>query len=152
MFGRRQRREERLYWEGFRDALVHGVRDPSKPEDRDFPVPVAERPRYPRGFEDGLRAAKRIHRDALVSEVSKLSLKPGATVVVKLTTELTTEMARLIRADLEPRFPDNEILILEPGLELSVVRPESIVVKTVLDGKVIGEAVAKLAEDSAARS
>jgi len=99
MFGRRQRRKERLYWEGFRDALVHGA---------------------PQGFEDGKQAAKRIHRDALVSEVSRLSLNPGDKLVVKVKA-LTADTAEAIKGQLKPRFPDNEILVCDEATDLSVV-------------------------------
>jgi hypothetical protein len=59
MLGRRKRREERLYWQGFRDALVRGVRNPGKFEGGG---PIAEVPSYARGFDDGKRAAKRVHQ------------------------------------------------------------------------------------------
>lgn len=121
MFGRRQRREERLYWQGFRDALVP----------------------YVRGFEDGKQAAKRIHRDALVSEVSSLSLKPGDKLVVRCKDDLSPEAVERISETLKPRFPDNEILIFPPNLEPSVIRP---------DGKVVAQATAEIGNDQAARS
>ena len=84
MFGRRKRHEERMYWQGFREA------------------------------------AKRIHRDALVTEVSRLSLKPGDKLVVKVR-ELTADAAEAIKAQLKPRFPDNEILVCNGGVSLEVV-------------------------------
>lgn len=149
MFGRRRRREERLYWKGFRDALVRGVRDPSKPTSG---LATAEQPRYRQGFEDGKRAAKRTHRDALVSEISKLSLEPGDKLVVRCKQDLMAEQVVNLSETLRPHFPDNKILVLMPSMELSAIRPESIVVQTVLDGKVIDEVVAKATEDSAARS
>ena len=122
MFGRRQRHEERLYWEGLRDALVHGARDPGKPM---AGPATAEQPRYPRGFEDGKQAAKRIHRDALVSEVSRLSLEPGDKLVVKVAmSKLTADAAKAIEEQLKPRFPDNEILICDGDTNLSVVVAE----------------------------
>ena len=86
MFGRRQRREERLYWEGFRDALVTGVAvgPAGRPALFKDDEPPANWTKYRRGFEDGKLAAQRVHRDALVSEVSRLSLKPGDKLVVKV--------------------------------------------------------------------
>lgn len=149
MFGRRQRHEERLYWEGFRDALMRGARNPGLPE---CGPAIAELPRYPQGFEDGKRAAQRIHRDALISEVSRLSLKPGDKLVVRCKDDLSPEAVERISETLKPRFPDNEILVFPPDLEPSVIRPESIVVQSVLDGKVIAKAVAELGNDEAARS
>jgi len=118
MFGRRHR-EERLYWAGFRDALVRGVRDPGKPTSGPA---IAEQPRYPQGFEDGKRAAERIHRDALVSEVSRLFLEPGDTLVVKSRKRLTRDSVEEITALLKPRFPDNETLVCDIDIDLSVVR------------------------------
>lgn len=140
MFGRRQRQEERLYWEGFRDALVRGHRNPGQPE---CGLPIAERPRYPRGFEDGRRAAKRIHRDALVSEVRKLSLAPGDALVLKLGKSPSAEALAAIKDNLEPRFPGNQILVCDSDVDLSVVK---------LDGKVVAEAVARTAKSEAARA
>jgi hypothetical protein len=137
MFGRRRRREQRLYWEGFWDAIVDGG------------MATDDRPRYPQGFEDGKRAAKRIHRDALVTEVSRLSLKPGDKLVVK-APKLTTDAVEMIKAQLEPRFPDNEILVCDGDVDISVVRPETIVIQSILDGKVVAQATAEIGNDGAA--
>jgi hypothetical protein len=117
-FGFRERREERMYWKGFRDALVDGARNPGLPE---VGPAIAKQPRYPQGFEDGERAAKRIHRDALVSEVSRLSLKPGDKLVVKTPKVLTADICETIKAFLKPHFPDNEVLVFDGGVDLSVV-------------------------------
>ncbi len=149
MFGRCQRREERLYWKGFRDALVVGRPNPSQSETG---VCRADEPRYRQGFEDGKHAAKRIHRDALVAEVRKLSLAPGDTVVIKLGQSLSAEVAERIKSNLEPRFPENTILVLDEDVDLSTIERHPLIVQTVLDGKVVAEAVARAAEDEAARS
>jgi hypothetical protein len=146
MFGRKRRHEERLYCEGFRDALVHGV-PPFEPFGSDYPQPAS----YTKGFRDGRAAAKRIHRDALVSEVSRLSLKPGDKLVVKVR-ELTAPAAEAIKGHLKQRFPDNEILVCDGDTNLSVVRPETIVVQSVLDGKVVAQAVAEIGNDQVARA
>ena len=52
----RESKKREQYWNGFRDALVRGVRDPSKPEWQNDSARVA----YQRGFCDGERAATRL--------------------------------------------------------------------------------------------
>jgi hypothetical protein len=146
MFGRRQRREERLYWEGFRDALVRGTRNPGRGE---VGPAIADRPRYPQGFEDGKQAAHRIHRDALVTEVSRLSLKPGDKLVMKVRN-LSEDAIEAITNQIKPRFPDNEILVCGGDTDLSVVEQRPVIVQTILDGKVVAEAAARAAADEAA--
>lgn len=56
MFGRAKRRRE-AFDDGFRDALVDGIRDPGMYENGDL---VCERTGYERGFDAGMKAVDRI--------------------------------------------------------------------------------------------
>ena len=122
MFGFKGRWNDRLYWDGFRDALVHGVADPGLPMSG---LPIAEEPYYRRGFDDGARAAKRVYRDALVSEVKRLSVGPGDKVLVKVNGHASAASIESVREVLKPIFPDNEVLLLADGIDLSVAAVDS---------------------------
>lgn len=66
------------------------------------------------------QAARCIHRDALVSEVSRLSMRPGDKLVVKVR-DLSQDRCKRIEAALNPHFPDTKILVCDGDTELSVV-------------------------------
>lgn len=57
-----KRRDERKYWNGLRDALVHGYRDPGV--DERSGLAACEEPFYRRGFKDGERIIHRLSPDS----------------------------------------------------------------------------------------
>jgi hypothetical protein len=73
MFGRAKRRKE-AFDDGFRDALVHGVRDAGMYVSGDL---VCERPGYQRGFDEGTQAVARIVRQAQPPSSSTLHSAAG---------------------------------------------------------------------------
>jgi hypothetical protein len=54
--------------------------------------------------------------------VEKLELSPGDKLVVKLDISATSEVLEAIKGQLEERFPDNEILVIDRGVGLTVVK------------------------------
>jgi hypothetical protein len=55
-------------------------------------------------------------------EIAKLSLAPGDVLVVRVAQHISPDTQRRIKAYIEPMLPhENKVLIIEPGVDLSVV-------------------------------
>lgn len=52
-------------------------------------------------------------------------LRAGDLIVLHYDKPIDDATVAHIRADLKPRFPENEVLILEDGMTLSIVRKDS---------------------------
>ena len=59
-----------------------------------------------------------------IEDLKKVSLKPGDVLVFKTTRKLSLQHLESIKHACSYIFPDHKILILEPGMELSVISGE----------------------------
>jgi hypothetical protein len=59
-----------------------------------------------------------------IEDLKKVSLKPGDVLVFKTTQNLSKHQIASIKHACSYIFPDHKIIILEPGMELSVVSGE----------------------------
>lgn len=65
---------------------------------------------------------QREQREPLVrGEITTLRPQKGDKIVLKSHTPVSEAVARRIKQDLVPRFPDNEILVLDKGMDIVVV-------------------------------
>lgn len=72
---------------------------------------------------DDLIVKVRAEFEPPIEEVRRLSIRPGDVVVLKLSEYADPDM---LRPRLEVTFPDNKVLVLAPGMDLYVVRPEEV--------------------------
>jgi hypothetical protein len=59
-----------------------------------------------------------------ITEVQRISLKPGDVVAATVPLAITQAQALEIRSGLSEAFPDNKCIVMCGGLELKVVEPE----------------------------
>lgn len=90
----------------------------------------------------------------LVGEVKRLSVRPGDHLVLNASERLTSEVVERIRGQFEGLFPGTKLIVLSPGMELSVAEqggraPSNTVA---FDGEEIARAVARRAEKQRARA
>jgi len=57
-------------------------------------------------------------------EVAKLDLRPGDVIVFRVARNLTAEEADRIKTRCLLEFPENKCLVLAPGVDIEIVRPE----------------------------
>lgn len=53
-----------------------------------------------------------------------LRLQPGDTIVVRLAYEPSRPVIHAVKAQLEPKFPGHEILVLGPNEDIEIVRTD----------------------------
>jgi len=56
-----------------------------------------------------------------ITDVQRLTLKPGDRLAVRVDRRLTPETAARIREVVEAAYPGVPVLVLEPGMSLEVV-------------------------------
>lgn len=56
------------------------------------------------------------------SEITRLHLDPGDTLIVSLKERITAEQSRLLAGQVKEHFPDNEVVVLHGGMTLSVAK------------------------------
>jgi hypothetical protein len=56
--------------------------------------------------------------------IAKLDVKAGDVVVVRVPGRLSTEIAERVEAYFSERVPSVKILVVDQGVELSILRPE----------------------------
>jgi hypothetical protein len=57
------------------------------------------------------------------AKIAKLELKPGDTIVLSHALKLSFEIMGRLKSQLESIFPGHRVLVLDKGLDLSVVTP-----------------------------
>ncbi len=56
-----------------------------------------------------------------IEELQVISLKPGDILVIKSNKILTTSIYENIKSYFKSHFPQNEVVIFEPGMDLGVI-------------------------------
>lgn len=70
--------------------------------------------------------AKKGEELAVVSEVQRLEVRPGDVVVVRCEKRIRPEFAVYLKKRIRAHFPDNEVIVIDGGIELQVLAdPES---------------------------
>lgn len=59
-----------------------------------------------------------------LEDVKRLRLDPGDTLVVRLAAPWTDQNRQELADRLKLAFPDNQVLVTDPGVELTVMSPE----------------------------
>lgn len=62
--------------------------------------------------------------DDVAVHVEVLRLCPGDTVVLRVDVRLNAQQRHQLAGLLRNRFPNNPVLVLDAGAELSIVRPK----------------------------
>ncbi|MES2341736.1 MAG: hypothetical protein V4597_08660 [Pseudomonadota bacterium] len=58
-------------------------------------------------------------------DVRRLRLRPGDVVVVKVEGRLSASDLACIEAELKAKIPDNQVLVIEQGVEIFTMGPEA---------------------------
>jgi hypothetical protein len=74
---------------------------------------------YDEGFEHIMKKEKIMNE--FIEKVKVLELRPGQILVVKYDGFLTLEAQERITSKLKQKFPDNQVMILEGGLDIGVI-------------------------------
>ena len=56
-----------------------------------------------------------------IEDVKRITLHPGDTLVAKVAMNLSQEQANRIRHELKAIFPDHQVLITTPDVDLEIV-------------------------------
>jgi hypothetical protein len=59
-----------------------------------------------------------------IEYVKKIKLGPEDKLLVKLSVQLSQKRLEQIHAQAQDFFPDNEIILLPPGIDLEAIGPE----------------------------
>jgi chemotaxis response regulator CheB len=62
--------------------------------------------------------------DLPVERVEAVSVQPGDTIVIHASERITMETADRIKAACRKVWPNNQCVVLEPTLDLTVTRPD----------------------------
>jgi hypothetical protein len=58
-------------------------------------------------------------------DMSVLSLRPGDVVVLRCGGKISDNLYAILKETIKPHFPNNKVIILEQGMEISVLRDDS---------------------------
>lgn len=58
-----------------------------------------------------------------IRDVRRLQLGPDDKLVVRVTRPLTEEFVTVIHEQVKARFPAHEVIVLNPDVDLTVIRP-----------------------------
>lgn len=61
--------------------------------------------------------------DDLLVDVARARLEPGDVVVVRVSRHLSAAAAGAITSDLKDAFPDHQVVVLPPDINLEVIAP-----------------------------
>jgi hypothetical protein len=61
--------------------------------------------------------------NVMAAEIAKLELNPGDTIILKVAGKLSYEMIERLKNQIESFSPGHKALVLDQGLDLSVVAP-----------------------------
>ena len=67
------------------------------------------------------RAATAADLSGIVSEVKTMRIRPGDVIVIQSEARIRAEFALYLRKRIRAFFPDNEVIVVDGGIELQVL-------------------------------